>query len=187
MYIDSPIKKIGIFTRLDKYKPLDPFFYSFQLLLERLPNAELHIFGGGDPDKEGMTRYIKNLGISDSVFFRGHQESILETVINEKINLSWFQGHNNNKPGGYAGFDICTTGTPLVCWDFMEKPIDSYNEVYPHYKSITQFTAKSYELLTNVQSAETLSMLQFNDISLSRNVSEHISTLYHIYEKFFRK
>ncbi len=182
-FIDSPIKKIGIFTRLDKYKPLDPFFYSFQLLLEKLPTVELHIFGGGDPDKEGMTRYIKNLGLSDSVFFRGHQENIIETVLNEKINLSWFQGHNNNKPAGYAGFDICTTGTPLVCWDFMEKPIDPFNEVYPHYKSITQFAAKSYELLTNAESAEQLSIQQFNQISSERSSEIQIHILEDIYAK----
>jgi len=180
-FINSPVKKIGIFTRLDRYKPLDPFFYSFQLLQEKLPNCELHVFGNGDPEKEGMTRYLKNLGITDFVFFRGHQENILETVLNENINLSWFQGHNNNKPGGYAGFDLCTTGTPLVCWDFMEKPIDPFNEVYPHYKSITQFVAKSYELLTNSESAEKLSILQFDHISSERNVEKHIHVLEEIY------
>ncbi len=182
-FIDSPVKKIGIFTRLDKYKPLDPFFYSFQLLQEKLPNSELHIFGGGDPNKEGMTRYLKNLGITDFVFFRGHQENIIETVLNENINLSWFQGHNNNKPAGYAGFDICTTGTPLVCWDFMEKPVDPFNEVYPHYKSLTQFVAKSYELLTNCESAEKLSLQQFNQISSERNSEKQIHLLEDIYTK----
>ena len=185
-YINSDIKKIGIFTRLDKYKPLDPFFYSFQLLLEKLPNSELHIFGGGDPEKEGVTRYLKNLGITDSVFFRGHQENIIETVLNEKINLSWFQGHNNNKPAGYAGFDICSTGTPLVCWDFMEKPIDPFNEIYPHYKSTTQFVAKSYELLTNAASAEKLSLKQFNQISSERNSENHIRILEEIYAKIHK-
>jgi len=182
-FVDSSVKKIGIFTRLDKYKPLDPFFYSFQLLQEKLPNCELHVYGNGDPEKEGMTRYLKNLGITDSVFFRGHQENILETVLNENINLSWFQGHNNNKPGGYAGFDLCTTGTPLVCWDFIEKPIDPFNEVYPHYKSVTQFVAKSYELLTNSESAEKLSHQQFNQISTERDVEKHIHVLEEIYSQ----
>lgn len=182
-FVDSPIKKIGIFTRLDKYKPLDPFFYSFQLLLEKLPTCELHIFGGGDPEKEGMTRYVKNLGLSDSIFFRGHQENILETVVKEKINLSWFQGHNNNKPGGYAGFDICTTGTPLVCWDFIEKPVDPFNDAYPHYKSLTQFVTKSYEILTNEDSATKLSNLQFNDVSENRDVTKHIYVLENLFSK----
>ena len=180
-FIDSSIKKIGIFTRLDKYKPLDPFFYSFQLLLEKLPTCELHIFGNGDPEKEGMTRYLKNLGITDSVFFRGHQDDIVETVLEENINLSWFQGHNNNKPAGYAGFDICTTGTPLICWDFMEKPFDPFNEIFPHYKSLTQLVAKSLELLTNSESAEKLSLQQFNQISFERNAVKNIHILEDIY------
>lgn len=182
-FIDSEVKKIGIFTRLDKYKPLDPFFYSFQLLLEKLPNCELHIFGNGDPEKEGMTRYLKNLGITDKVFFRGHQDNIVQTAIQENINLSWFQGYNNNRPAGYAGFDICTTGIPLVCWDFMEKPIDPFNDVFPHYKSVTEFVKKSYELLTNIESAESLSHQQFECIVIERDIEKHIHVLEEVYSK----
>jgi glycosyltransferase involved in cell wall biosynthesis len=185
-YINSEVKKIGIFTRLNRYKPLDPFFYSFQLLLDKLPNCELHIFGNGDPEKEGMTRYLKNLGITDKVFFRGHQSDIVETVLNEEIDLSWFQGYNNTKPAGYAGFDICTTGTPLVCWDFIEQPVDPFNEVYPHYKNLNQFVAKSYEILISEQSADRLSNLQFIDISEKRDSYKYIHYLDSIFEQIVK-
>lgn len=185
-YINSDVKKIGIFTRLNRYKPLDPFFYSFQLLLDKLPNCELHVFGNGDPEKEGMTRYLKNLGITDKVFFRGHQADIVETVLKENINLSWFQGHNNTKPAGYAGFDLCTTGTPLVCWDFIEQPVDPFNEVYPHYKNLTQFVAKSHEILISEESAEKLSNLQFTDISEKRDSLKYIHYLDNIFEQLLK-
>ncbi len=180
---DTPIKKIGIFTRLSHYKPLDPFFYSFHLLLEKLPECELHIFGNGDPVEEKMIRYLSNLGITDKVFFRGHQDDIVETLLNEHINLSWFQGYNNNRPAGYAGLDICTTGTPLICWDFMEKPINSFSEVYPHYKNLSGFVAKSFEILTNCESAETLSNLQFNDVIENRDMKKEIAVLDSIYSQ----
>jgi glycosyltransferase involved in cell wall biosynthesis len=181
---DSSVKKIGIFTRLSYYKPLDPFFYSFHLLLEKLPNCELHVFGNGDPVEEvRIARYLIHLGIGDKVFFRGHQNNIITTVLEEKINLSWFQGYNNNRPAGYAGLDICSTGTPLVCWDFMENPMDEFNEVYPHYKNLNKFVNKSYEILTDMQSAHNLSQLQFNEVNLNRDINKNINLLYEVYSE----
>jgi glycosyltransferase involved in cell wall biosynthesis len=179
---NSKVKKIGIFTRLNIYKPLDPFFYAFHLLLDDLPNCELHIFGNGNPEKEGMTRYLKNLNIENKVFFRGHQNSIVETLISEHIDLSWFQGYNNNRPAGYAGFDVCSTGTPLICWDFIEKPRNPHNEVYPHYKNLSQFVRKSIEVLTNEISANSLSKAQFNDILANRDVKKNIYLLENAYQ-----
>lgn len=179
---NSQVKKIGIFTRLNIYKPLDPFFYSFHLLLEEIPNCELHIFGNGNPEKEGMTRYLKNLNIENKVFFRGHQKSIVDTLINEHIDLSWFQGYNNNRPAGYAGFDVCSTGTPLICWDFIEKPNNPFNEVYPHYKNLKQFVDKSIEILTDENSATKLSKSQFNDIVENRDVEKNIFLVENAYD-----
>lgn len=180
-YKETKIYKIGIFTRLNYYKPLDPFFYSFQLLLEKLPNCELHVFGNGDPEKEGMIGCLKRLGLQEKVFFRGHQESIFETATSEHLNLSWFQGYNNDRPAGYAGFDICSTGTPLICWDFFDKPNDFFNETYPHYKSMTKFVGKSFEVLTNETVANLLSELQFQDVLMNRDINKHIIVLEKVY------
>ncbi|MBC7845867.1 MAG: hypothetical protein H7Y10_05200 [Flavobacterium sp.] len=176
-YKKTKVYKIGIFTRLNSYKPLDPFFYSFQLLLEKLPNCELHIYGNGDPEKEGMIGCLKRLGLQEKVFFRGHQANIIETAITEHINLSWFQGYNNDRPAGYAGLDICSTGTPLICWDFFDKPNDYFNETYPHYKSMTKFVSKSIDVLTNGKAANLLSELQFQDVLITRDVNKHIREL----------
>ncbi|RXR17759.1 glycosyltransferase family 1 protein [Flavobacterium amnicola] len=181
-YIDSKVKKIGIFTRLDKYKPLDPFFYSFQLLLEKLPNTELHIFGTGDPEIEGVNHYLRNLELSEKVFFRGHQEDIVKTVLAEHIDLSWFQGYNNDRPAGYAGFDICSTGLPLLCWDFFEKPITSENKIYPHYKNLTKFVDRSVKILTDAEQANELSTLQFEDVVQNRDVKKIIVVLDNVYK-----
>lgn len=173
----TAIYKIGIFTRLNYYKPLDPFFYSFQLLLEKLPNCELHVYGNGDPEKEGMINSLKRLDIQEKVFFRGHQSDIVETMTNEHINLSWFQGYNNDRPAGYAGLDVCSTGMPLICWDFFDKPKGPFNEVYPHYKSMTKFIDKSIMILTDENSANLLSELQFHDIMTNKNIDIYINEL----------
>ncbi len=163
-------KKIGIFTRLNVYKPLDPFFYSYQLLLDKFPDCELHVFGNGDPEREGMIDILERLGLQNHVYFRGHQEDIVQTAIEEKLALSWFQGYNNDKPSGYAGLDICTSGTPLICWDFHPEPKDVKNLVYPHYKNLNEFVNKSIELLTDREKAEDLSDLQFTETTKNRNV-----------------
>lgn len=178
---NSSIKKIGIFTRLDRYKPLDPFFYAFHLLLDEIPNSELHIFGNGNPEKEGLTRYLKNLNVSNKVFFRGHQEDIAQTALNEHIDISWFQGYNNDRPSGYAGFDICSTGTPLICWDFLENPTNPFNELYPHYKNLRLFVRKSVELLSEADKANDLSNKQFNDVIENRDIEKKIYLLENVY------
>ena len=182
-FAESTIKKIAIFTRLDRYKPLDPFFYSFQLLLDKLPNCELHIFGNGDPVQEGMLNFLERLAITNHVFFRGHQQDIVQTLNNEHIDLSWFQGYNNDRPAGYAGFDVCLAGTPLICWDFFPKPVKPFNAVYPHYKNLNQFVNHSIELLTNRHKAEKLSEAQFIEVSSSRNSQILIKTLEEAYQK----
>lgn len=180
---DSSVKKIGIFTRLDRYKPLDPFFYAFQLLLDQMPNCELHIYGNGNPKAEGMTDYLERLGITDKVFFRGHQDDIVQTATNEHLDLSWFQGYNNDRPAGYAGFDICTTGTPLVCWDFYAKPFNPFNPTYPHFKNLNGFVNYSLEVLKDKEKAASLSSDQFTDVLKTRNIDNYILGLEDLYQK----
>lgn len=184
---NNKIKKIGIFTRLDRYKPLDPFFYSFQLLLDQIPNCELHIFGNGDPLEEGMIKYLDRLDIADKVFFREHQENIVETVKNEHIDISWFQGYNSDRPAGYAGLDICTTGTPLVCWDFHSKPFNAFNEVFPHFKNLNDFVNFSVTILKEQEKAKKLSKNQFEMVFKTNNVKNFIASLEELYESFSKK
>ncbi|WP_298764379.1 hypothetical protein [uncultured Polaribacter sp.] len=180
---NTVIKKIGIFTRLDKYKPLDPFFYAFQLLLTENKNIELHIFGSGDPEEQGLNLKLKNLDILDKVFFRGHQENITKTAIIEDLNLSWFQGYNNNRPAGYAGFDICSVGIPLICWDFYYKKIEKINEVYPHFKNLRYFVDYTIKILTIKEEAIKLSNNQIKDVMCNRDSSTKIKQLEAIYHE----
>lgn len=180
-------KKIGVFTRIDRYKPLDPFLYAFHLLLDKMPNCELHFFGNGNPKNEGIIDIIERLNIKDKVFFRGHQDNIATTVFEENISLSWFQGYNNDRPAGYAGIDICITGLPLLCWDFHPNPNDKVNHIYPHYKNLNNFVNASLEILNDKQKAETLSNAQYEDVFKTRNVEDFIHELEEVYKKISKK
>ncbi|MBK7149198.1 MAG: hypothetical protein IPH78_10355 [Bacteroidetes bacterium] len=165
--------KIGIFTRLSVHKPLDPFLYAFQLLLDRIPNLELHIFGSGNPEKEGMMRYVRQLGLTESVFFRGHQEDILETAQAENLDLVWFHGYYG-EPGGFAGFDITSIGIPQIFWDFSNSAFSKEQTIYPMYNHLIQFVDKSYAVLTDISEAKSLSELQYEDLYAKRDIRKNV-------------
>jgi glycosyltransferase involved in cell wall biosynthesis len=170
---DAP--KIGIFTRLTYTKPLDPFIYAFHTLLNDMPHAELHIFGTGDPQKEGVMKYLKHLGMLDKVKFRGHQENLKETAIKEKLNLVWFHGYYG-EPGGFAGFDICSLGLPQLFWNFGD-PTDNNVEVFPMYNNINAFAQRTIKVLQNEEEANKLSLSQYEYIREVRNIRKSISGL----------
>lgn len=179
-FSDDSIKKIGIFTRIDKSKPLYPFLSAFHLLKNKMPNVELHIFGTGDPEAEGINNFLRDLDIMDKVFFRGHQKDIKETALKEKIDMSWYQGYHG-QPAGYAGLDICSIGVPLICWDFHKDTHDYKQDIYPHYKNLENFVKESYEVLTNRTKAEELSERQRNEVFQNNNSAEKIKDLEKIY------
>ncbi|MEO5891112.1 MAG: hypothetical protein ABIQ31_12705 [Ferruginibacter sp.] len=178
----ATIKKIGIFTRLDPMKPLDPFFYAFHLMLDKYANLELHIFGSGDTVKSGMQRFTEHLNIKDKVFFRGHSENIVETAKVEKMDLVWFQGYKN-RPAGYAGFDICLSGVPQVLWDFStaDAAVADDSLVFPMYKNLNLFIQKSVEILLDEQTAIAYSNRQFTDVVENKNMKKKIHTLENLY------
>lgn len=178
----NKVKKIGIFTRLNKSKPLDPFFYALHLLLMDEPDIELHIFGSGDYKKAGYNRYIEHLDLGKNVFFRGHQEDIKISIKNENLNLVWFQGYNN-KPAGYAGLDVCLTGTPMLLWDFFvgdNVKINKLTEVYPHFKNVSYFVKASKRVLKNEDLAKLIAHKQFENVSRERDLNQNIKLINHL-------
>ena len=88
---------------------------------------------------------------------------------------------------GYAGLDICSTGTPLICWDFCPKPNNIQDPIiYPHYKNIKEFVSKSIEILTNENEANNLSLLQSDDILKNRNTQDKIFIIENEYQRIYK-
>ncbi|CAI2765399.1 glycosyltransferase family protein [Flavobacterium collinsii] len=182
---NNEIKRIGIFTRLHKDKPLDPFLYAYQILISQGVNVELHIFGIGDFKQAEYDRYINHLGLKDKVYFRGHQSDMKQTILDEKLDLIWFQGYNNI-PGGYAGLDACLTGTPQIFWDFFvgeNGQINKLDVVYPHYKDVLLFVEASKAILYDEKIAKSISDRQFQNVVDNRDIAKNIKTVEEILSK----
>jgi len=172
---------IAVFTRLSSMKPLDPYFYAIKLLSERGVNAELRVYGAGDPEELGLIRQLSYLYIADKVFFPGHVESIPELLKTAGIDLLWFQS-TNQLPAGYAALEIAMSALPQVFWDFadigLKNPI---GEVFPSFTSLTEFVEFSEKLLYSKDLRNKLGMEQRNYIQQHNSSKAHI----HILEELF--
>lgn len=172
-------KKMGIFTRLHKDKPLDPFLYAYQVLLSQGYNIELHVFGVGDYKHAEYDRYVNNLDLNGKVYFRGHQSDMKKTILEEKLDLVWFQGYNN-LPAGFAALEVCLTGTPQLFWDFFigdNEQINRLDVVYPHYKDLLAFVEACKIVLYDRKVAEFLSDKQFYDVFKNRDIFKNVGNI----------
>lgn len=174
--------KIGIFTRLSYTKPLDPFIYAFQLILDKYPMAEFHIYGTGDPEKEGVNKYIRNLGLTKHVFFRGHQENLSQTAVKDNLTLIWLHGYYG-VPGGFAGFDICTTKIPQIFWDFSAQYQMEKDHRFPMTNNLKEFVDLTLHTIEHPEDAKKLAELQYQYVLDERNILRYISTLEKLFEK----
>jgi len=178
-YQTSTKPRIGIFTRLTPAKPLDPFIYSFHLLKEQIPDAEFHIFGSGDPVKEGVHRFVQQLKLEQAVYFRGHQKNILKAAIEEELDLVWLHGYHG-LPGGWVGFDISTAKLPQLFWNFGNNTGKFYS-FFPMFNSVSELAKKSISLLSNPTDAKILADEQFNYTNENYNISKNIHVMEQLY------
>ena len=179
-YKNSTAPKIGIFTRLTPAKPLDPFIYSFQLVAEQLPLAELHIYGSGDPKKEGVLRYVKQLKLENNVIFRGHQENILKTAVEENLDLVWLHGYHG-LPGGWVGFDISAAKIPQLFWNFGSDDKSKFFSFFPMFNSISGLANKSMLILSDPTESKKLAEEQFNYTDENYNIAKNIHVMENLY------
>jgi glycosyltransferase involved in cell wall biosynthesis len=178
----SDKKKIGIFTRLTSAKPLDVFLIAFQSILRNNPDFEFHIFGTGDPNKEGVSAKVSSLEIADKVFFRGHQQDIKETAVLEKLDLVWLHGYHS-VPGGWVGYDICTLGIPQVFWDFGGQKIPVLLNTFPVVSSQEEFVSLSNRVLADAEFAQDLGRKEFDFVKKNHEIKINIKPLVNKYKK----
>jgi glycosyltransferase involved in cell wall biosynthesis len=179
-HVTTTSPKIGIFTRLTPAKPLDPFIYAFQLVLDQIPNAEFHIYGSGDPEMEGVSRYVNQLNLQNKVFFRGHQDSVTATAVKDNLDLVWLHGYHG-LPGGWVGFDISTVKIPQLFWNFGKNEHAKSYPFFPMFNSLNDFANKSVEVLTQTELAKNLANEQFLYTDEHYNIEKNIHVMEELY------
>lgn len=173
--------KIAVFTRLSTMKPLDPYFYALKLLLEQGIEVVLDVYGAGDPEKLGLIRQLNYLYIDRYVNFKGHTESIPETLKEAGIDLIWFQS-NNNVPAGYAALEITMSGLPQVFWDFHQMDSNDTGEsIFPSFTNMALFTELSQKILNTPALAQELGEKQRKFVIDNNSSDKQI----HILEKMY--
>lgn len=174
--------KIGIFTRLTSHKPIDPFLYSFADLLSLEPNSTLHIYGSGDPEKEGVMRYIRQLKIETKVFFHGHQENIQKAALQDELDLVWLFGYHG-LPGGWAGFDMCAIRMPQLFWDFSQNYTydNNLDTIFPMFNSPIDLARASEKIIGDPDAARVLANKQFNYTNENYNIKNNIAVMENLY------
>jgi glycosyltransferase involved in cell wall biosynthesis len=173
---------IGVFTRLSTMKPLDPYFYALKLLIEEDVNVQLHIYGAGDPKKNGFTRQLEYLYLTEHVVFCGHTDSIKDTLIEENLDLVWFQSANSQL-AGYAAFEVALGAVPQVLWDF--NYLKTVSEVLDYFKSftnLTQFVSYTKELLLSEEKLTALGLKQQAFVVENHSVEKNIALLERRYD-----
>lgn len=106
-------KKIGIFTRLSREKPIEKLFECFAGLVREV-DATLHVYGNGDP---GIFREsIHALGIADRVVFEGHAPDMNATLRTAGLSMCWLISVGTLL--GFATIEIAACGMPMAFWNF---------------------------------------------------------------------
>lgn len=169
-------KTIGIYTRLTKNKPLDVFLFALHLMrLEGLDIA-LNIYGNGNPSELGILNNIEALSLTGYVIFKGHQENLIDSALNEELDLIWAHSYYGF-PGGFASMDLSSVGIPQVFWNFTPNcENQEYNE-FKAFKDINKFVEYNKQLLNNPGFAQTIGKSQYLSIKGNNNIDENIKIL----------
>lgn len=175
-------KKIGLFTRFTIYKPLDIFYYALHLIRERGSDVELFVFGNGNPEEYEFNKCIQYLGINEHVKFMGHQINMIQSAIDNDIDLVWFHSYYG-VPGGYASFDICMSQIPQVFWDFTPGKTNKYYPEFESFNSLDGFVDYTQKLLSSEDMIAEIGEKQMKAIKLHRNLNREIKKVEKLIEE----
>lgn len=179
----SSIKTVAVFTRIDKMKPMEPYLYGLKLLREKGADVQLFVYGAGNPQQTGLKRQISHLYLDEFVHFKGHTASIENTLKHDNLDLVWFQS-GNNRPAGFAAFEIAMSGIPQVFWDFGNYEDDpEYNNIYPNFIHLTNFANFSFNILQDKALAHELGEKQKRFVLMNQDIKKNIAILEKLFDE----
>lgn len=68
-------KKVGMFVRYHSQKDIKSAILAFRIVVKRIKNATLEIYGHG-PEKESIKKFIKDNNLEKNVFIKGYSKNV---------------------------------------------------------------------------------------------------------------
>lgn len=112
--------KIISIARFDYQKRLEDTIKAFSKVVEKVPNAELHLFGFGPEVEKELRALIAELGLGNSAKVRGYTPDIHKEYITSKIKVV-----SSRYEGFHLGImEAISYGIPVVSYDIKYGPSD---------------------------------------------------------------
>ncbi|WP_054711350.1 glycosyltransferase [Bacillus sp. JCM 19041] len=145
-------------TRLEPEKSIERAIKMFPLVVEKVPNAELNIFGKGSL-KEELEKCIKDNDMEEHVFLRGYSRNVKQEL--KRATLSLLTSKFEGLP--LAAVESLESATPVVSYDFNYGAADIIDDeetgyVVEHGDEET-LAEKVTHLLNNPQLADNMGFL----------------------------
>jgi glycosyltransferase involved in cell wall biosynthesis len=135
--------RIAYLSRLHPHRPIEFFFFAFQQIRKRIPDATLHIFGRGTLSLE-QARLLTFLGIQDKVVFEGHAADLQDALKQCRPSVAWLPCMGTIL--GYISIELLAMEIPTVFWN-----LDSsvHDLIWTGSHDLCEFVDLSERLMTD--------------------------------------
>ncbi|QLK86825.1 glycosyltransferase [Staphylococcus sp. 17KM0847] len=111
--------KVVIISRLHKEKRIDHSIKAFAQVINKIPDAKLHIYGEGE-EKENLQKLINKMGLQNNIKLKGYSQQVNKILQSADCSLLTSQ---------YEGFALAVqesiaNGTPVIAYDIDYGPSD---------------------------------------------------------------
>lgn len=148
---------VAYFGRLKKYKSVDHLFFAFAKVIEKIPNAKLHIMGRGD-FKDYLVRIATQMNIIDSVKFWGFVSEEQKVDILSKVHCAV---NTSMKEGwGITNIEANACGTPVISANspgLRDSVKDGLSGLLYEYGDVEELSEVIYMLLSEQELQKKLS------------------------------
>ncbi|MCL1675699.1 glycosyltransferase [Elizabethkingia meningoseptica] len=170
---------IGIYTRINRIKPIDKLIDAFGHFNSLYPDSRLKIFGKvQEPDYYAeLCDKIQSMKLENKVFFLGHVNNMIESAKDENITLVWvvsiFQFI------GYAGLELCLNNVPVVLNNIdagSDKELDNADIIPPYFYDEVKLANYTYDIIKKDKIGELLNIEKrkyIKENNLKVNISKY--------------
>lgn len=144
---------IGVFTRINRIKPLDTVINAFSILKKLNSNVKLKLFGFIQDESyyEKLMELIQFLDLENEISFEGHSENMMKSIENRNIKLVW--GLSIFNFVGYAGTELCLNGVPMILNNIdstnLQLPLNDSNSMPPYFFNANKLAMYTNDVLNN--------------------------------------